>query len=211
MTIQKILIPIFLLIISHLTYADIFKEGTHYKTLNKPLNITIPEGKIEVRELFWYYCPHCAYLEPVVDNWLKNKPKNVEFVRQPAVFSKRWANGAVFYYVLEGLGEVNRLHNKLFLAIHDENLIFNGKADFVDWLVLNGVDRIKANKVFSSFHIRTQLNKASLLSKASGVNGVPSFVINGKYTTSVTEAGSQQELFKVIDYLVKKSQPLSGK
>lgn len=53
--------------------------------LNKPVK-TITGDKIEVRELFWYYCIHCYNLEPLINSWLKTKPSNVEFVRQTAIF-----------------------------------------------------------------------------------------------------------------------------
>ncbi len=187
------------------SYAESFKAGKHYQVLKKPLPTLASDGNVEVRELFWYYCPHCNNLEPAVDNWVANKPKGVDFVLQPAVFSERWLSGAIFYYVLEELGEVERLHSKLFEAIHEDNIIFNGKADFTDWLALNQVDKEAANKAYSSFNIRTKINKAALDSKNYKVNGVPAFVINGQYTTGVQQAGSEQKLFEVINYLVKKS------
>lgn len=201
---QKLII-ILLILFGGTTYAQNFEEDVHYQTLSKPLATTVDKGKIEVRELFWYYCPHCADLEPFVNRWLKNKGDNVEFVLQPAIFSDRWVKGAVFYYVLEELNLLGTLHNKLFDAIHKDNIKFARKDSFIDWLTLNGVDRKVATKVFSSFHVRTKVNRAILASKATGVSGVPAFIINGRYSTSVREAGSQQAVFEVIDYLVKKS------
>lgn len=200
---KKIILIIAILISSNL-YAQTFTEGKHYKKLNKTITTEVAKGKIEVRELFWYYCPHCYSIEEKVEKYIKSKPDVVSFVRQPAVFSKRWVNGAIFYFVLLELGEIERLHSKLFDAIHIDNIIFNSKDDFIDWLIINNVNKQKASAAFSSFTINTKVNKAKLNSRKYQINGVPAFVVNGKYTTSVKEAGSESKLFEVINYLVKK-------
>jgi thiol:disulfide interchange protein DsbA len=37
-----------------------------------------------------------------------------------------------------------------------------------------------------------------------GIGGVPAIVVNGKYHSSAAQAGSYEQLLKVIDYLVDK-------
>ena len=54
-------------------------EGIEYKLVT-PAQPTITKNKIEVVELFWYGCPHCYYLEPDLEKWLKTKPENVVFL-----------------------------------------------------------------------------------------------------------------------------------
>ena len=203
-----LLILLTLVFITHHSYAKSFKADEQYSVLKEPLSTEVAEAKIEVRELFWYYCPHCANLEPILNQWLTKKDDSVQFVRQPAVFSQRWLSGAIFYYVLEELDAIDLLHQKLFDAIHQNNIIINGKEDFVDWLNLQGINRERASKAFSSFSIRTKVNRSTLSSKKYQVQGVPSFIINGKYTTGVKQAGSEKTMFEVIDYLVKKEKNL---
>ena len=48
-----------------------------------PAQPTDPD-KIEVLEFFWYGCPHCFHLEPVINAWEKGLPKDVVFKRVPA-------------------------------------------------------------------------------------------------------------------------------
>ncbi len=117
-----------------------FVANEDYVVLDKPVK-TVTGNKVEVRELFWYYCPHCFNIEPLVEGWLKTLPDSAKFVRQPAVFSDRWKNGAIFYYVLEQLGEVDRLHGALFDAIHLHKTPFLDQEDFVDWLVDHDVSQ----------------------------------------------------------------------
>src|SRR6201992_3236935 len=47
---------------------------------------TVGPGKVEVVEVFWLGCPHCAAFEPYVQNWLKNKPPYIEFVGVPVMW-----------------------------------------------------------------------------------------------------------------------------
>jgi thiol:disulfide interchange protein DsbA len=140
----------------------------------------------------------------MVNNWLKSKPGSVEFIRQPAVFSDRWVNGAIFYYVLEEIGELERLHSPLFNAIHIQKTPFIDQADFVDWLVDNGADEDKANGAFKSFSVKIKLNKSKINTVKYHSNGVPTIVVNGKYWVDSSHAGSNSEIFKVVDYLVQK-------
>ena len=40
-------------------------------------------GKVEVIEFFWYGCPHCYAIESSVNAWVKSKPADVVFKRDP--------------------------------------------------------------------------------------------------------------------------------
>ncbi len=61
-------------------------SATGYEIIS-PAQPTQHADKIEVIEFFWYGCPHCYHFEPTLEKWLKNLPKNVEFIRQPAAFT----------------------------------------------------------------------------------------------------------------------------
>lgn len=180
-----------------------YKAGIDYVVLDKPVKTTTGE-KVEVRELFWYYCQHCFNIEPLVENWLKSKPNQAQFVRQPAVFSDKWVSGAIYYHVLEQLGEVDKLHNALFNSIHVEKEAFYSSEDFVDWLVERGVDKTKAENAFKSFSVRVKVNKSKLNSNKYKISGVPSFIVAGKYLVDNKHAGSSTQIFDIINYLVKK-------
>jgi thiol:disulfide interchange protein DsbA len=51
-----------------------FVAGKDYTVVANPGKVEVP-GKIEVREFFWYGCPHCFKLEPHMQTWLKKIPK----------------------------------------------------------------------------------------------------------------------------------------
>ncbi|MBC8494485.1 MAG: thiol:disulfide interchange protein DsbA/DsbL [Candidatus Thioglobus sp.] len=203
MTKTRRLLAIFLLTFSTAIFANSYVEGKNYIKLDKPVK-TANKDKVEVRELFWYYCPHCFNVEPILHDWVEKLPSNVDFVRQPAVFSDRWINGAIFYYVLEQLGEVDRLHARLFDAIHLHKTAFIDQEDFVEWLSDQGVDKTKANNAFKSFSVRVKVNKSKINTVKYHTSGVPAIVINGKYWTDASHAGGEFNMFKVADYLIAK-------
>lgn len=188
---------------SSFVFAQDYEAGIDYVVLDKPIKTTTGD-KIEVRKLFWYRCSHCYNLEPLMNAWLKTKPDNVEFVRQPAVYSQRWLNEAIFYFVLEELDLLEKLHEPLFNAIHVQKKQFNSKQSFIDWVASFGVETDKVEKAFDAFSVRIKVNKSKLNTLKYKINGVPTMIVNGKYLIDATHAGSHIDMLKVIDFLIKK-------
>lgn len=79
---------------------------------------------VEVREFFWYGCPHCYTLEPFVTNWLKTKPANVNFVRTPAAMNPVWEQNARGYYAVDLMGLTGKGDKPLFDAIHQKVSVY---------------------------------------------------------------------------------------
>ena len=49
---------------------------------------TETDGKVEVLEFFWYGCPHCLHLEPLLKKWKATMPANAQFRRSPAILGR---------------------------------------------------------------------------------------------------------------------------
>lgn len=190
-----------LLALSNLGYAQArFIEGRDYTTLAEVLD----EGKApKVIEFFWFGCPHCYAIEPAVLNWLQNKPENIEFEKVPAT-SGSWKTGAQLYYTLKALNlDLNQ-------AVFDEanrnlGIVRNPKvaAEFVNKTA--GVSVEDFDKAWNSFGVAQQLKRAEALFETSGFEGVPAFMVNGKYRANMTEKPS--ELFQKIEFLALSGQP----
>jgi len=172
-----------------------------YATLSPPQP---PDGggKIEVIEFFWYGCAHCYSLEPAVTSWLKNAPKDVVFKRVPAVPSDSWGELARVFYTLEAMGNLDKYHQKVFDAIHQDKLNLGNKKIREEWLAKNGIDVAKYNETEKSFSVVTKLQRAKQLTYAYKVDSVPRLVVNGKYYTSAEQAGGAQNMFPVVDQLI---------
>jgi thiol:disulfide interchange protein DsbA len=174
-----------------------FAQGAPFTLLNPP-QATEAEGKIEVIEFFWYGCPHCYHLEPMLNAWQKNAPKDVVFKRVPAAHGG-WATLATMYYTLEAMGLLDQMHVKVFDAIHKQNLNLGDKAVRDPWLAKQGVDVAKYNDVEKSFSVATKLQRAKQMSATYRVDSVPQLVVNGKYVVSGTSAGSTERMMLAVD------------
>jgi thiol:disulfide interchange protein DsbA len=179
-------------------------EGHDYARLKNPQPVSTG-NQVEVLEFFWYRCPHCFQLEPALNTWLKKLPKDVKIRRVPAVFRDDWMPGAKLYYTLEQMNLLNKLHNKVFDAYHMENINLNDPNVLGDWIAKQGVDRNKFEAVYQSFSTQSKAAQGGRLATSYAITGVPAFVIDGKFTATVSMAGSQARLFEVLDQLIVKA------
>jgi protein dithiol oxidoreductase (disulfide-forming) len=168
----------------------------------KPAQPVETQGKIEVLEFFWYGCIHCYNLEPFIENWLKGLPGDTEFRRVPAVFSERWGYDAAIYYTFEALGVLNNVHRPFFDAIHRDHLRTDNPAALNEWLQKNGVDPKKFSETLKSFGVQSRTRRATQLTIAYKIDGTPAMAVQGRYTVSADQGGSQQGMLQTVDYLV---------
>ena len=181
--------------------TESFDEGIDYRLVEQPARAE--EGAdVEVLELFWYGCPHCWHLEPEIDRWLESKPDGVSFRRMPAAASPRWVPHAKAYYAAEMVGELDRLHKPLFTALHTERRKIFSDDEIIAFAAEQGIDEAAFRKAYNSFPVDMQVRKSAELVRRYNIDGVPAIVVNGKYLTSATQAGSTEKMFQVVDYLV---------
>ena len=201
---KKLVVLLFLLVNSALLQAADYSEGTHYKKLPSQQTGSGDKVEVEVEEFFWYGCPHCSTFEPYLKEWEKTKPANVNFARVPAIFRPDWEVQARVYYALNNMGKIDDIHEKIFTAIHKNKKRLDNKDSLIDFIVENGVDREKFLEEYNSFAVDGMVRKAKKKIKAYQIQGVPSVVINGKYLTSGSMAGSYDNMIKITNYLIKK-------
>lgn len=183
---------------------EAYVEGTHYVKTAQRLATTTSENQIEVVELFSYSCPHCFRLDPVVMEWKKTLPENVKFVHVPAIFRDSWLQLARVFYAAEAMGELERLHQVIFNAIHVDKKRLNTEDQLLDFIAEQGLDRAEFEKMMNSFTVKAKVKKALIISQTSGVTGVPAMIVNGKYRTDAPLAGSMDEMMKAVDFLIQK-------
>jgi len=66
-----------------------------------------------------------------------------------------------------------------------------------------GVDEDKFAKTMKSFAVDAGIRRSMQLAQQSGITGVPSIVVNGKYRTSVSMAGGSAQAIAIIERLVE--------
>ena len=183
-----------------------WKPGVNYDPLVPAQPTTVGPGKVEVVEVFWLGCPHCAALEPYIQSWLKNKPAYIDFVRVPVMWGPAHRAHAHLFYTIVALNRqdlvqkafdaIQNQHQNLFGPSEDDTL----KAQLA-WAKENGVSADDYMKAYNSFSVNSNLQRAEQLTQRYHVEGVPLMVINGKYTTDVAKANGQSNLIALIDDL----------
>ena len=178
-----------------------FRQGQEY-TLLSPQQSTDGGGKVEVIEFFSYACPHCFHVEPFIAAWAKKLPPDVVFKRVPGVGSAAWTQLGLLYYSLEAMGKLDALHDKAFDAMHKDNLNLASPKVREQWLTRQGIDPKQYDAVEKSFSVQSKLARAMQLMGAYKVDGVPMFIVNGKYVTSTGHAGGPEKVVPVVEQLI---------
>jgi protein dithiol oxidoreductase (disulfide-forming) len=189
-----------------------------YEQLENPQPPMTQTGKIEVVEFFWYRCGHCYHLEGPLENWLKKKPDDVEFIRIPAVWPNySWAFSAKAFYSAKELGILEEFHPPYFKAIHKKPPNLTKK----EWQLINQVyeffytteflepEEVEANRKL----LGEKIEQAKELTKDYDVQGVPVIYVNGRYRLTARKAANYKKnseesiydkMLEILDYLIKK-------
>jgi thiol:disulfide interchange protein DsbA len=183
-----------------------WKAGTNYQLLAAPQPTSVPAGKVEVSEIFWYGCGHCDALDPTLESWNTEKPEYIQFVRIPVIWGQPHRQHAKLYYTLQALRRPE-LHSKVFDAIHRNGLMLTARDDLearaqhLAFLVGEGVTEKDFNAAYDSMSVASNILRAEELTRKYAVGNVPTMIVNGKYSTSVSEAGGTTQLLSLINDL----------
>jgi len=186
-----------------------YPEGDYYSTLTAAQGTSSPAGKIEVAEVFWYGCPHCYSLEPVIADWSSRLPEDVQFVKIPVVWNPTNEVHARVFYTAQALGKLPAINAAMFKAIHVDNKPVLEEADIRALFVEAGVTEEDFNRTYRSFSVESQLKRAKELTTRYKVKGVPLIVVNGKFKTDGPKIQSQQDMLAVAEELIQKERQRS--
>jgi len=185
-----------------------YKEGVNYARL-VPSQPTIGGAdKIEVAEFFWYGCPHCYDLEPIIGKWATDLPPNVRFVTVPAIWNQILKVHAQLYYTQEVLARNGVLKDEpefrkaVFNEYHQRGNRLVSPDAIKRLFARYGVSDEEFDKAWGSFEVAQKMRVAEDLTRRYGVQSVPAIIVNGKYRTGAAEAGGHAKLIEVIDELV---------
>jgi thiol:disulfide interchange protein DsbA len=157
------------------------KEGTDYTRLSKPVASDAPAGQIEVLEFFAYSCIHCYRFEPLFAAWKAKQTARIQARRVPVAFTDAFVPMQQLYYALESMNLVDRLHEKVFQAIHVDKQRLTTTPAIMDWVKQQGVDMTAFNAAYSGFGVAGKVRRATQLQNAYQVEGTPSLGIAGRF------------------------------
>src|SRR5580698_8541883 len=83
----------------------LWQPGVNYTLIVPAQPTSVGAGQIEVLEFFWYACPHCYAIDPLVESWNKTKPGYISFSRVHVMWNDAHRSLARLYYTLDTLGK----------------------------------------------------------------------------------------------------------
>jgi len=150
-------------------------QSTQPYKLIEPVMPTQDESSVEVLEFFWFGCPHCYAFEPAINEWNDSKQDYVKFVREAPPLNPSWEQHSRSFYAAQALGIDDGMFDNMFDEIHKKKKPMRNPKKIAQFI--------------------------ESLAEQAGITAVPSVVINGKYLTGNTLAGSHQGVIDVINEL----------
>ena len=192
-----------------LAVAALSFSGAQAQTVGKEYALIEPAipsdtpGKIEVLEFFSYGCIHCYRLHPHAKQWAAKAPADVVFKRVPVTFDRpQMKPMAKLFYALEITGDLARLDDAVFAAVHDQKVNLATDDSVVKWVAGQGVDAKKFSDAYNSMGVQTKVARAEQLTKTYRVQGTPALYVDGRYAVRNEGVTGYPELFQVTDKLI---------
>ena len=185
----------------------LWQEGVNYTRIVPAQPTAVPAGQVEVLEFFWYACPHCNAIDSLVESWKKTKPAYVSFSRVHVMWNAGHRSLARLYYTLDSMGKLDQLHGEVFKEIHvsgnplvaaDPNNASESERIQTAFVTKHGISESDFKKAYHSFAVDTALQRADELVQRYRIDGVPTFVVNGKYVADVRSADGQERLLSLV-------------
>jgi thiol:disulfide interchange protein DsbA len=177
--------------------------GKDYTLLNPPQPTNTK--KIEVLEFFFYGCSHCYHLHPLLSAWKKTMPGDVELTYLPTVFRDSWEPMAYTYYALESMGKEGQLHDALYRAWNEDNIVLVDEDKIADFVAKHGVNRAKFIAAYDSFAMKSMVTRAEQMIRSYHINGTPTLVVDGKYVIEGLEPEETIQALKRVIVMARKT------
>lgn len=167
----------------------------------QPTNVD--PGQVEVLEFLWLGCPHCYELNPHIEAWKKKLPAYVKFTQVHVTWDAVKQSHARLFYTITALGG-DALVVKAFDEIHARGNFLVGNTESASeqmqlaFAVANGVDANAFRREYKGFAVNASVQRANQLMRTYRINGVPAFIVNGRYRTDVTMAGGPDRLMQLL-------------
>jgi protein dithiol oxidoreductase (disulfide-forming) len=193
------------LMLSWNLYAQMapYAEGKQYFAIT-PAVKTADSSKIEVTEVFAYSCPHCFHFEPVVEAWAARQKSDVKFVQSHAMWFPAMEPHLRGFYTSLVLGINDKTQMAAFNAIHLEHKNLATAEQWADFFETFDVPKDKALSTYNSMEVTNLVKQAEIRAREYKIGSTPEMVVEGKYRVSTRDAGGQEEMLKVVDFLVTK-------
>lgn len=175
-------------------------EGRDYAPISNGIPFANAKGKVEIAEVFGYWCHHCNNFQPLVDKWKLGLSKDVDFVYVPAAFDPEDPFSKAYFAARQLKLPLDKVHHDLFRAIHtDGSLPKNASEDeLAQFHTRYGVTAAKFLAAMNSKPVAAQVRWANKFIETSQIEGTPTVIVAGKYRVL---GRSHQEVLRIASQL----------
>lgn len=182
-----------------------FVDGQHYRTVEQRIPSS---GAIQVQEFFWYGCPHCQKFEPVIRDYKKSLPDDVELVQIPVTWNEATSLHAAMHYVAMESTEPEELQDDLFekiISIRKEGNLERHIDEVEPVFAKHGVNATKLRERLHAPDVQKRVKEASEMMQSAQISGTPSVMVSSRWVVLNNEDVSKAGAFNVIDHLIEKA------
>jgi len=195
-------------------------EGVQYVRLAAPQPTTVPNGNVEVMEVFSYGCPACNAFQPVMEKLRHSLPANAQVVYLPAAFNpaEDWPMFQRAFLAAQALGIAERTHQAMFdavwktgelgITVTGTNRLKQPLPSIADaarfYARVASVSPQQFLAMANSFGIDSKIRAADAQILAMRVDSTPTLIVNGRYRVIRDELKTNDELIELVKYLVAK-------
>lgn len=182
-----------------------WKEGEHYRVLDKPAT-----AKPEIREYFSYWCPHCFNFEPLVAQMKEKMGSGTTFTKVQVNFmgftSQEIQDDATrAMMIARATKQEDKFNKAIFSYIHQQRASIASLQDLRNVFVVNGMEGTDFDKLASSFGVNGLLKKNNKMvaEYRSVLKSVPTFIVNGKYMATFTRDMTPDDMVDLVVWLTE--------
>lgn len=189
--------------------ADDLVEGRDYVAIPGGRPLQAEAGKVEVVEVFAWWCHVCNDFQPHLLSWKRTLPADVAFRYLPAAFTRDDSHARA-YFATEALGAPAGLHEAVYRAIHvEQSLPQRGTSvdEFAGFLAGLGMDRAAVAATMRSPQVDARMDAARTFIVDTGVQGTPTIIVNGRYRVLGRSFG---DMLRITDLLVARERAIGG-
>jgi thiol:disulfide interchange protein DsbA len=209
----KILLFTLTILFSNLTFAKTpidlgLKEGIDFISIT-PKNETLVSDKFSkpvLIDFFWYGCPHCFKMKPLIDETIKKYGSSINVIHYPVPFHN-WEQGTKVFFTLQKLNLFEKYHSEIFNIIHTQGIKLHENQDaLLKFFQSKNEDVSLIKNTLNSFEINSKVNQAKKVIDSYQIQSTPVFalVIDGKtYLVDPAMLKSYEKTNNIIDTILK--------
>lgn len=196
-------------------------EGRDYFAI-EPRHPQTSDGRVEVVEVFSYGCPGCNAFRVTASRIARDLPPNAVMIYLPVSFSPA-ENFPLFqrgYYAALKMGVAGKAHDAMFDAVWKSGYLSNldpvtgaprksdtwpGLHEIATLYARYGIDPKDFVAVARSSLIEAEMRRADDLTRAYGIQALPTVVIDGRYRVDPISAGGYPQMQALTHWLVARA------